>query len=215
MPVRGRPRRFDRQEALRRAMHVFWSKGYDNASLTDLTTAMGINPPSLYAAFGSKEELFKEAVDFYARTEGGAIWDHVAAAPTARQAVELMLRASADAFTRGPKPRGCMIVLAAPQMEGSNEAVSDALKSRRAENVRVLMERLQRAVEEGELPPHTDWRALASYFATVQHGMSIAARDGASRDTLLAVADCAMAAWDKLAISTDSSTSAGTSPDRP
>lgn len=102
-----------------------------------------------------------------------------------------------------------MIVLAAPHMEGSNEAVSDTLKNRHAENVRVLMDRLQRAVEEGELPPHADWRAFASYFATVQPGMSIAARDGASCDTLLAVADCAMAAWDKLAGRAEEQSSAG------
>ncbi len=198
MAVRGRPRSFDRQDALRRAMDVFWMKGFENASMAELTEAMGLKPPSLYAAFGSKEQLFREAVDYYAQTQGGGIWDKVPTAPTAREAIAGMLRASAEAYTRGPKPRGCMIVLAAPQMEGANPAVCDELKARRMENVAILERRLERAVAEGELPQGTDCHAVAAYFATVQHGMSIEARDGASRKTLLAVVDCAMAAWDSL-----------------
>lgn len=198
MAARGRPRSFDRQEALRRAMEIFWAKGFENASLADLTSAMGLRPPSLYAAFGSKEALFKEAVELYVHTAGDGIWNHVPTAPTARDAVEHLLRASAEALTRGPRPRGCLIVLAAPQMEEANTAVCEELKSRRAENVSILENRLNRAVAEGELPRHIDCRAIAMYVVTVQHGMSIQARDGATRKTLLAVADCAMAAWDRL-----------------
>lgn len=198
MATRGRPRSFDREDALRRAMEVFWIQGFDNASMTDLTQAMRINSPSLYAAFGSKEALFKEAVDLYVRTEGNGIWDQVDTAPTAREAIEHVLRASAKAYTRGSEPRGCLIVLAAPQMQGANATVCDELKKRRANNVHVLERRLQRAVEEGELSPGTDCRAIATYFATVQHGMSIQARDGASCQTLMSIADCAMATWDKL-----------------
>ncbi len=198
MAARGRPRSFDREEALRRAMQVFWKKGFDNASLAELTRAMGINPPSLYAAFGSKEDLFKEAVALYARTEGGGIWEQIPAAPTARAAIEGMLRATAEVFTRSRKPRGCMIVLAAPQVEGANPAVSEELKHRRAENIEILQRRLEQAVAEGELPSGVDCRAIATYFATVQHGMSIQARDGATRETLLAIADCAMAGWEAL-----------------
>ncbi|MCE8016502.1 TetR/AcrR family transcriptional regulator [Halomonas sp. MCCC 1A17488] len=198
MPQRGRPRRFDREEALRRAMEVFWVQGYDNASLADLTRAMGINAPSLYATFGSKEVLFQEAVELYVRTEGSGIWEQVETAPTARAAIEQVLRTTAVAFTRGPSPRGCMIVLAAPQMQGANAQVCDALKAYRQSNGYLLERRLQRAVEEGELPASTDCRALANYVVTLQHGMSIQARDGASRETLLAIADCAMAGWDAL-----------------
>ncbi|MCE8033325.1 TetR/AcrR family transcriptional regulator [Billgrantia tianxiuensis] len=198
MSQRGRPRGFDREEALRRAMEVFWAQGYDNASIADLTRAMGINAPSLYATFGSKEALFHEAVKLYVRTEGSGIWEQVETAPTAHAAIAHVLHATAEAFTRGDTPRGCMIVLAAPQMQGANTQVCDALKAHRQANGCLLERRLKRAVEEGELPASTDCRALASYFVTVQHGMSIQARDGASRETLLAIADCAMASWSAL-----------------
>lgn len=198
MASRGRPRSFDRQDALRRALEVFWQQGFDNASLTDLTQAMGINSPSLYATFGSKEALFKEAVGLYIDTEGSGIWEQVSSAPTAREAVAHVMNASAKAFTRGPEPRGCLIVLAAPQMQGANPTVCDELKRRRGENITVLEQRLQRAVSDTELPASTDCRAIANYYATVQHGMSIQARDGASRETLQGIADCAMASWEVL-----------------
>ncbi|WP_104202829.1 TetR/AcrR family transcriptional regulator [Billgrantia saliphila] len=198
MPQRGRPPGFDRESALRQAMEVFWTKGFDNASLTDLTRAMGINSPSLYAAFGSKEALFKEAVELYSRTEGSGIWEQVETAPTARDAIAQVLRTTAEAFTRGDEPRGCLIVLAAPQMQGANPGVCDALKARRQHNVCQLERRLQRAINENELPASTDCRAIANYFVTLQHGMSIQARDGASRETLLAIADCAMSGWEAL-----------------
>lgn len=198
MALRGRPRTFDREEALGRAMELFWRQGFDNTSLAELTEAMGLKPPSLYAAFGSKEELFKEALDLYTRTEGAGIWEQVPTAPTAREAVGGMLRATAKAYTRGPGKRGCMVVLAAPQMQGGSPAVCDELKQRRRQNVAILQTRLERAAAEGELGPDTDCRTIATYYATLQHGMSIQARDGASRESLLAVADCAMAGWDSL-----------------
>jgi AcrR family transcriptional regulator len=198
MALRGRPRTFDRDEALGRAMDLFWRQGFDSTSLSQLTEAMGLNPPSLYAAFGSKEELFKEALDLYTRSEGAGIWEPVPDAATAREAVAGMLRATARAYTRGPGKRGCMVVLAAPQMQGGNPAVYDELKRRRRQNVAILQARLERAVMEGEVAPDADCRAIADYYATLQHGMSIQARDGASRERLLAVADCAMAGWDSL-----------------
>src|ERR671919_2398814 len=107
MAERGRPRSFERDTALRRAMEVFWAKGFDGASMADLTGAMGINSPSLYAAFGSKEDLFREAVALYGATEGTEIWSGLQEAPTARAAVERFLRVSAESFTRPGKPRGC------------------------------------------------------------------------------------------------------------
>jgi AcrR family transcriptional regulator len=197
MTERGRPRSFDRAAALRRAMELFWAKGYDATSMSDLTAAMGINSPSLYAAFGCKEALFEEAVALYGESEGTEIWNALEA-PTAREAIGRFLRATAESYTRPGKPAGCLIVLGALHADKGSERASLALRSRRRENVTDLRERLERAVAEGELPAGVDCQAVASFYATVQHGMSIQARDGASRDELLAVADCGMAAWDAL-----------------
>jgi AcrR family transcriptional regulator len=198
MAERGRPRSFERTAALRRAMEVFWAKGYDSASLADLTAAMGINAPSLYAAFGSKEALFREAVALYGATEGTEIWEALPQAPTAREAVERFLCASAESFTRPDRPAGCLIVLGALLANDANANVCGELRASRAGNVAALRARLERAVGEGELPGSLDCEAVATFYATVQQGMSIQARDGASRARLLAVADCAMAAWDGM-----------------
>lgn len=194
----GRPRSFDRAAALRDAMMVFWAKGYDGASLPDLTAAMGIHSPSLYAAFGSKQDLYREALALYGQTEGTGIWDTIPDAPTARAAVEQLLRASAESFTRPQRPRGCMIALGELQSTASNDEVRRDLRRLRNDGVELLLRRLERAIHSGELPASIDCKAIASFYATVQHGLSIRARDGASRDELLAIADSAMAAWDPL-----------------
>src|SRR5690349_7428825 len=131
MAERGRPRSFDRTEALSRAMEVFWTRGYEGASMAELTGAMGIGAPSLYAAFGSKEALFREAIDHYGRTEGPEIQAAVAAAPTARDAVEAYLTERSRVFTRPGKPRGCMIVLSGLTAADASQSVCDALRSSR------------------------------------------------------------------------------------
>jgi AcrR family transcriptional regulator len=198
MAERGRPRSFDRAVALRRAMEVFWAKGYEGASLADLTGAMGINSPSLYAAFGSKEALFGEAVALYGETEGTAIWHAIPEAPTAREAIRRFLEATAEAFSAPGKPPGCLIVLGALHAGEASTGVCRDLRARRAGNVETLRARFERAVLEGELPMGFDCTAAATFYATVQHGMSIQALDGAAREALLAVARGAMAAWDGL-----------------
>lgn len=198
MADRGRKRSFDRAAALRSAMEVFWAKGYDGSSLTDLTSAMGINPPSMYAAFGSKEDLFREAVTLYNRSEGGDIWSGIEEAPTARQAVARMLHASAESFYRPGKPRGCLVVLGALDGSASSAGVCDMLRDMRADNVKQLRRRIERGMAEGELPDTADARSMATFYCGVQYGMSILARDGASRKMLASVADSAMAAWDGL-----------------
>ena len=198
MKERGRPRSFDRAAALRRAMEMFWAKGFEGASMTDLTSAMGINSPSLYAAFGSKEKLFEEAVALYQESEGTEIWKALPEAPTAREAVEQFLRRTALSFTRKDKPAGCLIVLGALHADRGSEAACQFLQRQRAGNVTALRERLERGIRDGDLPAGMDCLKLAIFYATVQHGMSIQARDGASRETLLAIADSAMAAWDPL-----------------
>ena len=198
MAERGRPRSFDRDAALRRAMEVFWVKGYEGASISDLTGAMGIGSPSLYAAFGSKEALFREAIELYGRIEGPEIWDAVENAPDARAAVEGFLTATAHSFSRPGKPRGCMVVLSQLNTTEASASVCAALRENRAQGQSGLEARLRRAVGDGDLPPSVDVAALAAFYLTVQQGMSIQARDGASEDRLLSVAKGAMAAWEPL-----------------
>ncbi|RDJ27048.1 TetR/AcrR family transcriptional regulator [Bosea caraganae] len=199
MSDRGRPRAFDRTEALEKAMLVFWEKGYQATSLSDLTEAMGIGSPSLYAAFGSKEALYCEALDFYEASESELIAGPLTTAPTARQAIEGFLLASAAVFTRDGRPPGCMIVLSAVNAVGVGDETSAKLREMRAQSAAAVTARLRVAVAAGELPAAIDAEAIASYYVTVQQGMSIQARDGASRRQLEAIARGAMAAWEGLA----------------
>jgi AcrR family transcriptional regulator len=198
MAERGRPRAFDRSAALRRAMEVFWQHGYEGTSLSDLTAAMGINRPSLYAAFGCKEALFREAVDLYEAEEGAEGERLLRECGTAREAIEAILRDKARAYADPDKPAGCMIVLTAAIGGLESDAVREHMAGRRRAGEAALLARLDRAVAEGELPAGTDTRAIAAFYTTVLNGLSIQARDGTSCATLNAVVDCAMAAWDTL-----------------
>lgn len=193
--VMGRPRGFDRDAALAAAMRIFWARGYEGTSIQDLVEVMGVNKPSLYATFGCKEELFREAVELYGRTQGGLVSGDLGAAPTARAAVEDMLRANAQAYGAGDRPRGCMIVLAALLGTPENQAVRALLGESRRAGERALATRLERGMAEGELPAATDVGALAAFYTTVLEGLSIQARDGASTEKLGAIVDAAMHAW--------------------
>lgn len=195
---RGRPRAFNREEALSKAMGLFWLKGFENTSLAELTTSMGLNPPSLYATFKSKEALFNEALALYEKTEGGGIWEHLDDAPTAREAVFNLLKASALSFSREDKPKGCMIVLSAPQMCGSSPLICETLRARRMTSVEKLCHRFEQAKQNGELSAQTDCLQLATFVVTFQHGMSFQARDGASRASLLMLAEQFLHSWDCL-----------------
>lgn len=198
MAERGRPRNFDRAQALQQAMEVFWSKGYEGASLADLTVAMGINSPSLYGAFGSKEELFREAVGLYRDTEGGSARRALQAAATAREGVQAMLLTSAERFTAPGRPPGCMIVLGAPSGCTNHASVGGFLGDTRRDMQSCILARMNAGAAQGELPASADLKGLAAFYTTVLHGMSIQARDGATRKTLQAVARQAMCAWDAL-----------------
>ncbi|WP_280391496.1 TetR/AcrR family transcriptional regulator [Nocardia brasiliensis] len=195
MAERGRPRAFDRTDALRRAMEVFWEHGYEGASMNDLTTAMGINSPSLYAAFGCKEALFREAIDLYGQTEGGYTERALREEPTARAAIEAMLRDNAIAYTVEDKPHGCMIVLAGSTYTTRNESIRDFLVEKRRGTTGDIRKRLDRGVAEGDLAADTDTAALANFYTTVLYGLSIQARDGVPLKNLTLAIDCAMAAW--------------------
>jgi AcrR family transcriptional regulator len=193
--ARGRPLSFDREAALEKAMHVFWERGYEAASVADLTAAMGITPPSLYTAFGDKERLFLEAVEAYGKGPGGFGQRALAEEPTARQAVQRLLEEGASELTRDCQPHGCMMVTAAVNCSIAAEHVQTALAKRRALGIKSMEDRIQRGIDEGELPPGTDAAALASFYAMVYQGMSMQAKDGASRESLLASVEMAMRSW--------------------
>lgn len=194
--ARGRPRTFDREAVLARATRLFWTKGYEATSVSDLTEAMGIAAPSLYAAFGSKEELYTEALRHYADCYGGLVWDRFFAAKTAREAVAAFLLDSAAVLSgeRVDIPLGCMVTLSTVASEGHAE-LGERVRSARAVTLERLEQRLTRAVGEGELLRSTDVHALARFFQTIQSGMSLLARDGASRAELEEVARIAMDRW--------------------
>jgi AcrR family transcriptional regulator len=176
-------------------MELFWAKGYGNTSIAELSEAMGVAPPSLYAAFGDKEGLFREAVGFYCESEGTDIWTAFSQAPTAQQAVETFLIRSAHSFTRRGRPRGCMIVLSGLHDDADQNRTREDLKAHRRHNLLTIHQRLAEGAAAGELPDEADVNTLARFYLTVQEGMSVQARDGASRQDLLDVVNTAMAAW--------------------
>ena len=195
--VRGRPRAFDREVALAEAMRVFWLKGYQATSMIDLTEAMGIGAPSLYAAFGSKEALYAEAIRHYGETYEGLVWTRFYAAATAREAVEFLLMDSAAMLTASlcDIPRGCMVALSSVASEG-HSALGELVRSTRAGTFNRVKARLDQAVANGEISSSVDVHALARFVQTIQNGMSLLSRDGASRAELEAVAQIAMVGWD-------------------
>jgi AcrR family transcriptional regulator len=192
----GRPRAFDIDKALDSALKVFWKKGYAGASLTDLTKAMGINRPSLYAAFGNKKALFCKVLKRY--TEGPAAYVREALdEPTARAVVERLLEGSIDLQTNRRNPRGCLIVQGALACGEEDESVRRELVGWRVAGEVALRQRFERAITEGDLPPDTAPTDLARYVVTVMRGMAVEATGGASPEQLRRVADLALRAWPK------------------
>jgi AcrR family transcriptional regulator len=197
--ARGRPLSFDRQSALDKAMHVFWERGYEAASVADLTNAMGITPPSLYTAFGDKEHLFLEAIEAYLEGPGAFGARALAEEPTARQAVLRLLEEGAAELTDDCHPQGCMMVMATTNCSAAAEHVQALVAKRRALYVKTIAERIKKGIDEGELPAGTDAFALANFYSTVYQGMSMQAKDGASRKSLLATVRMAMRSWPEAA----------------
>ena len=177
----GRPLSFDRNAALAVAVEQFWRHGYEETSVATLTSAMGVSMPSLYTAFGDKKRLFEEAsAAYYRRTCEGL--DQAVAMPTAREAVARILKDTARAHTDTATPPGCLM-LTEPRLAGQRDDLH-----------RRLRERLERGVQEGDLPPSTRSDHLASFLVAVLRGMSGCARDGGTIEDLLATAETAMAA---------------------
>lgn len=190
----GRPRAFDPGQALEAALTVFWRKGYDGASLTDLTGAMGVSRPSLYAAFGDKQSLFRQALARYLAGPA-AYFDRALDAPTAREAVERLLGGAVELGTDPMHPRGCLLVQGALSCSESAGGARDELASRRAAGQAAIRRRLRRAQVEGDLPADVDVGELARYVATVMQGLAVQAASGAGRAELRRVVARALQAW--------------------
>lgn len=176
-------------------MRAFWRYGFDAVSIADLTAAIGIAPPSLYAAFGDKKTLFREAVETYLRTHGAFLRQALNEEPTTRQAVDRILREAAVRYTSPNDPPGCMITNAAVNCAASSTDVAELLRAVRSDSIRDLEERIAAEVARGMLPPHTDARGLALLTSVTLRGMSQQACDGASTEDLLRVAQAVMRAW--------------------
>jgi AcrR family transcriptional regulator len=192
----GRPRSFDEDEALDRAMDVFWRKGFEGASLNDLTAAMEIQPASLYKAFGNKRALFERALTRYLAGPVAFIHDALSE-PTAYAVADRILRRMAEFLTEGRSRRGCMTIQAA--LAGGVEAapIRRKLIALRVKEQDALRRRFERAKSEGDLPNHADATDLARFVATVYQGMTVQAIDGASREDLLRLSDTALRVWPK------------------
>ncbi|OLZ67275.1 TetR family transcriptional regulator [Streptomyces sp. IMTB 2501] len=190
---RGRPRSFDRATALEKALMAFWEHGYEATSVSDLTRIMGIGAPSLYAAFGDKRTLFEEVVRVYSDTHGAFGDRAIAEEPTARAAVERMLREAAAEYTDPEHPYGCLVVHAATNC--TSPEVEQLLRERRNANMAALASRVRADIAAGLLPAGTDAAVLARHTGAMIQGMSQQARDGASRGELEALAEIAMAIW--------------------
>jgi AcrR family transcriptional regulator len=190
----GRARTFDADEALDRAMTVFWSKGYEGTSLSDLTEAMGINRPSLYAAYGNKQELFRKALERYG--DGPSSYEREALAqPTARDVAEGLLRGAADVQTDPGTPAGCLAVLGTTYCAEDSSPVGKIVIAFRLAGQAAIRERFERARAVGDLPADADPEALTSYLGTVVCGMAVQAASGATRNELERVIELTMRAW--------------------
>ncbi len=190
----GRPLSFDRDAALEKAMFAFWESGYETTSISDLTAAMGVTAPSIYAAFGDKKRLFLEAMRRYAG-DPGDLEKAFASAPTAREAVAGMIENAARLFTGDATPRGCLLASAAAT--GSKDAadVREAAAQERRAIWSIIVRRIERDIARNLLPSETEPGALADLALAVTQGMSVLARDGADREALLAVARASMVGW--------------------
>ena len=191
--TRGRPREFDTDVALAAALRVFWTKGYEAASLTDLTQEMGITRPSLYAAFGNKEALFKQALDLYER-EKLAYVDAALQESTAKAVASRMLHGAVETVTDGDC-RGCMGVIASVACQGGDSSILADVTRRGEASHRALVTRMQRAIDEGDFSGPTDAEVITRYLKTILQGLSVQAQAGATADELRQVVEAAMAGW--------------------
>jgi AcrR family transcriptional regulator len=192
---RGRPRTFDRLTAIQQAVKLFWDRGYEGTTFDDLIGAMNINPSSFYHEFGNKEQLYREAVDYYMKAYLGFLPRILSTHQDTRAAFQALIEEGAAFLASDTSPAGCMISLAATQIAPHLRSVADFTKGVRKAWNEALINRLKQAVSDGELPPETKVKELAAYVGVIFRGMAAQARDGASRKELLAIAHLAMRAW--------------------
>ena len=193
-PVKGRPREFCVDQALASALAVFWSKGYDGASMADLTEAMGITKPSLYAAFGNKEALFHKALDLY-EEEKLSYTREALQQPTARAVAEYYMRGAIDNATSDCTMKGCLGVISATACGAEAESIKGDVIKRRASSQAALLQRFQQAQRDGDLPGHIDPESLCSYLYAILQGLSVQAGSGATRIELERVVDTSLLMW--------------------
>ncbi len=182
----GRPRQFDRETALINARDLFWRCGYEGTSLSDLVTALGIASARIYKAFGSKEQLFKEAIQYYEQHEGGFA-ERALAEPDIETAIRSMLNSAVSLYAQPGHPLGCMVVSSTSGMSDENKSLAEWLAQRRNAKTQSIISRFEQAYAEGQLRAETNPVALGHYFATLLHGLSVQARDGVSREILTGV----------------------------
>jgi AcrR family transcriptional regulator len=192
---RGRPRTLDRDVGLEVAARLFWERGYEGTSIADLTKAMGVTPPSLYATFGSKEELYRQALDHNIAHETKRRSEALQAELPAYDALAFYLDDVVQGLTNPKNPSGCIISTAVLQHAEENESVAREVAARRETSIQCIKARFGRAIAEGDLPAVTDVDALARFYSAVVQGMSAQACDGASTETLRKLADIALSAW--------------------
>lgn len=192
--VSGRPKGFEPDEALEKAMRLFWAKGYDGVTIRDLTKVMGVNRPSLYATFGNKEALFKKALTRYMQSYFSAA-SYANQFTTAREAVEAMLHAAADFLANVEHPAGCFEVVVALAGGDESKGVLLELSNIRTGGIEAWRDRFSRAQAEGEIPASPEAIDLARYVMTVVTGMTVIARTGASAEDLHRVAGLAIQSW--------------------
>jgi AcrR family transcriptional regulator len=190
----GRPREFDREQALLKARDLFWRQGYEGTSMSDLVAELGIASARIYKAFGSKELLFREAIASYENHEGGFADRAFSEENDVRVAIKRLLDDAVALYSRTDLPQGCMVVSSAASVSDENSGIKDWLAEHRLQRTQGMIDRLRTAVATGELPPETDADALGDYFAAFLHGLSVQARDGVSRARLEAAVKVALRA---------------------
>lgn len=193
---RGRPKCFNAQQALEKAMLMFWQYGYEATSISDLTKALGITAPSLYSTFGDKADLFEKCLDFYIEHEACAIDQIFMQAKTSKIAIELYFRENLNRLVQANKPKGCMLVVATMNCSDSNQSIQKQLLLKRNQSKEKIYARLKQGQIQGEIPETVDLKVMTDFYVTLLQGMTIQARDGADQKQLAGVVDMAMKTWD-------------------